>query len=172
MAKRKKVIKLTDKLILETVKEVVGEDVLPIVKFLKNRKNLSEFIISEKTCVEIHLVRNILYRLNQQNIASYTRKKDSKKGYYISYWTFEPKKIKDLLKVVHKRKLEKLKERLAIEEANRGTFYLCSNACTRVNFHDGIELSFKCPDCGELLYQQDNSRTIEYLRDRIKEMEA
>lgn len=172
MVQEKKKIKLTNKLIENTVAEAVGEDAIPIVNFLKDKQNISEFVISEKTDIEIHQVRNILYRLNQQNLASYKRKKDSKKGYYISYWTFEAKRIKDLLVTLHKKKLEVLKDRLAKEELNKGCFFMCSSACVRMSFHEGTEMNFKCPECGELLNQQDNSRTIEHLREKIKEMEA
>ena len=30
----------------------------------------------------------------------------------------------------------------------------------------------ECPECGELLNQQDNAKTIENLREKIKEMES
>jgi len=169
MAKK---IRLTNKVIEDILKEAVGEDVMPIVNFLKSRKNISEFIIAEKTKVEIHQVRNILYRMHSVNLASYKRKKDSKKGYYISYWTFHAKKVKDLLISMHKEKLDKLKTRLQKEEANKGCFFLCSNACSRLDFEQSTEVEFKCPECGTLLQQQDNTRTIDHLRDKIKEMEA
>ena len=168
MAKK---IRLTNKLIQETLIEAVGEDSLVIIEFLKNRKNISEFIIGEKTNIEIHQARNILYRLHNQNLANYKRKKDSKKGYYISYWTFNKKRIKDLVIEIHREKLLRLQERLNKEEKNKGCFFLCSNACARLDFDQSSELSFRCPECGSLLQQQDNERTIEHLRQKIKELE-
>ena len=165
-------MKITKKLVDETIHEAIGEDAMPIVKFLEGRKNVSEFVISEKTKVEIHRVRNVLYRLHEKNLASYKRKKDSQKGYYISYWTFNRKSIKDVVSTLQNTKLHKLKERLEHEELNEGCFFLCTNACVRMNFEQGTEVEFKCPECGNLLQQQDNSRTIEVLRDRLKEMEA
>lgn len=165
-------MRLTNQLIQSTITEVVGEDALAIVEYLKNRKNISEFIIAEKTETEIHRVRNILYRMQKLNLATYKRKKDSKKGYYISYWTFNPKRIKDLLVDMKKDKLDKLKERLSREEQNMNAFFICPNACVRLDFEQSTELGFRCPECGSLLMQQDNSRTIDYLRERIKEMET
>ncbi|MBI5392295.1 hypothetical protein HZA96_00360 [Candidatus Woesearchaeota archaeon] len=167
-----KKIRLTNKIIEDTLVEALGSDVMPIVNFLKSRKNISEFIVAEKTKVEIHQVRNILYRMHNQNLASYKRKKDSKKGYYISYWTFHQKKVKDLLLSMYKEKLGMLKQRLQKEEANKGCFFLCTNACSRLDFEQSTELEFKCPECGTLLQQQDNTRTIDHLRDKIKEIEA
>lgn len=169
MAKK---IRLTNKLIQETLIEAVGEDTLVVIDFLKNRKNISEFVISEKTKVEIHQVRNMLYRLHQRHLANYKRKKDSKKGYYISYWTFNKKRIKDLVLEIHREKLIKLKERLNKEEKNKGCYFLCANACARLDFDQSSELDFKCPECGSLLQQQDNERTIEHLRQKIRELET
>ncbi len=167
-----KKIRLTPKLNEEILIEVVGEDALPLIEFLKNRKNLSEFIIAEKTKIEIHQVRNILYRMHSQNLATYKRKKDSKKGYYISYWTYNAKRIKDLVLALHRQKLDRLLTRLEREEKNKGCFFLCVNACARLDFEQSSELSFKCPECGSLLNQQDNTRTIDHIKQQIKELEA
>ena len=166
-----KKIRLTNKLIQETLIEAVGEDTLVVIDFLKNRKNISEFVIGEKINVEIHQVRNMLYRLHQRHLATYKRKKDSKKGYYISYWTFNKKRIKDLVLEIHREKLLTLRERLVREEQNKGCFFLCSNACARLDFAQSSELDFRCPECGSLLQQQDNERTIEHLKQKIKELE-
>lgn len=165
-------MRMTNKMAQETIMNAVGEDALPIVDFLKNRKNISEFIIAEKTDIEIHQVRNILYRMHSMNLATYKRKKDSKKGYYISYWTYFAKRLKDVSGDLKKRRLEQLQERLAREESNKGCFFLCTNACARLDFEQSTELDFKCPECGALLNQQDNTRTIEVLKEKIKEMLA
>ncbi len=163
-------MKMTAKKTDDVIIQAIGEDALPLVAFLKTKKNISEFIIAEKTTLEIHVVRNILYRLHNLNLASYKRKKDSKKGYYISYWTFNQKRVKDVSTLLEKRRLEQLQDRLKREEANVGCFFLCANACSRLDFEQSTELDFKCPECGSLLAQQDNSRTIEVLREKISEI--
>jgi transcription initiation factor TFIIE subunit alpha len=163
-------MRITNQVVHDVVTEAVGEDAIPLVEFLKDKKNISEFIIAEKTKVEIHRVRNILYRMQRYNLATYKRKKDSKKGYYISYWTFNPKRIKDIITDNQKKKLDQYRERLMKEEANKNCFFICSNTCVRLDFDHATELSFKCPECGSLLQQQDNTRTIDYLKERIKEI--
>lgn len=165
-------MKVTNKLIQDIVSRVVGPEAMPLVEFLRQRKNISEFIIAEKTKTEIHLVRNLLYRLHSYNLAEYKRKKDSQKGYYISYWTFNSKRVKDVATNLTTKELEKLKERLVKEEQNKGNFYLCTNTCVRLNFDQCTDVEFKCPECGNLLSLQDNARTIEVLRERIREMET
>jgi len=165
-------MKITNTKIFDTVKEVVGEDSLKVVEFLKDKKNISDFKIAEKVKADIHEIRNILYRLYNHNLVTYYRKKDRQKGWYISYWTFNKKRIKDLMKNLHYSKIEKFTERLQVEEANRGNFFLCPNACVRVNFDKATDFEFKCPECGVVLNNQDNDKTIEFLRNKLIEIEA
>jgi len=163
-------MKITNTIIQDTVKEVVGEDSLKIIEFLKDKKNVSDFKIAEKVDRDIHEVRNILYRLYNHNLVTYYRKKDRQKGWYISYWTFEKKKIKEVLEKSRKDKLARYTVRLKEEEANVGNFYLCPNACVRVGFEKAFDLEYRCPECGNILNHQDNAKTIDFLKTKIKEL--
>ena len=156
------------KLTEEVVTELVGEQALPIVDFLRGKTKISEFIIAEELEMEINETRNILYKLLEHNIVTFIRKKDRIKGWYICYWDLNEHMIPQLNAKMNGQKLEKMEERLAKE--NGGTFYLCTNACSRMDFDRAMEFEFKCPECGGLMSQQDNSRTIEFLKDRIKEL--
>jgi len=163
-------MRITNNKIYETVREVVGEDSLKVVEFLKDKRNISDFKIAEKIKTDIHEIRNILYRLYNHNLVSYYRKKDRQKGWYISYWTFNKKRIKDLMKHVHYSKIDKFTQRLEEEETNKGNIYLCPNACVRVNFEKATDFEFKCTECGNLLNHQDNEKTIAFLKNKLKEL--
>ena len=163
---------LTNKKIHEVISQVVGDEAIPIIQFLKDRKNVSEFKIADKVKYDMQKTRNLLYRLNSHNVATYIRKKDKKKGWYISYWTFNRKSVKDLIDSLKKDRLSKLKERLNKEEKSKGSFYICSKACARLDFDQATQFGFKCPECGSLLNMQDNSKTIENIKNRIKEIKA
>ena len=163
---------LTNKKMYDTVSEVAGGAAIKIVDFLKNKRNISEFIIADKTRLDMQTTRSILYRLNGHNVATYIRKKDRKKGWYISYWTFNRKGVKDLIRKLKKNKIGKLKEQLKKEESNRGNFFICSKACARLDFDQSADFEFKCPECGGLLNQQDNTKTIENIKQRIKELDS
>jgi len=162
---------LTNKKIYGLINEIAGEKAVPIIEYLKNRKNVSEFIIADKVKLDMQTTRNILYTLNSYNVATYIRRKDRKKGWYISYWTFNRKRVRELMDKLKRDKLEKLKEQLKKEEVNKGNFFICSKACARLDFEQATEFDFKCPECGNLLNQQDNSKTIENIRTRIQELE-
>ena len=125
-------MKLTNKLIEEVVIQVAGEDVVPLVKVLKNKKNVSEFKLAETIKQEVNKTRNMLYRLYDSNLVSFIRKKDKKKGWYIYYWTFDTKRIKYLSNSLKRKRLVKLKERL--EREKEGKFYACENKCIRLDF--------------------------------------
>ena len=161
---------LSTKKLHEVVKEVAGEDAIKIIGFLKDKKNVSEFIISEKTRLDMQTTRHILYTLHGYNVASYIRKKDRQKGWYISYWTFNRSKVKDLIIRLKKEKLDRLKDQLKREEDNRDNFYICAKACVRVDFDQAFNMEFKCPECGSILNLQENTKTITNIKEKIKEL--
>jgi transcription initiation factor TFIIE subunit alpha len=162
-------MKLSNKLIEDVVSEVSGADVIPLVKALKNRKDVSEFKIADELKQEINLTRNMLYRLYDFNLVSFIRKKDKKKGWYIYYWTFNSKNITYLLKDLKKKKLERLKERLKREKGV--DFYTCGNGCIRLDFEQATDFEFKCPECGSLLDLEDNSKKIDEIKKEIIKLE-
>ena len=151
------------------VGHVAGEDVIPLVAYLKNKKNISEFIIADELDTEINKIRNMLYRLQQANLVSFTRKKDKIKGWYVYYWTFDPHKIQGMTEKIKKDLTERLKDRLKREEAS--VFYKCPNLCIRLDFDQAIGFNLKCPECGEILNQEDNTQEIQNLKVRIVELE-
>ncbi len=161
--------KITSKIVEEIVSEVAGEDVLPLVKALRNKSNVSEFKLADSIKKEINLTRNMLYRLYDNNLVSFIRKKDKKKGWYIYYWTFNQKRIKDLASDIKKRKVERLNERLQREKTTQ--FYICANKCVRLDFEQSHDFNFKCPECGQLLDLEDNSKKIKELETDLERLE-
>jgi transcription initiation factor TFIIE subunit alpha len=164
-------MKKSNDAMIELVKLVVGEDVVPLVVYLQDRKNISEFKIAETINMEVNATRNMLYRLHNLNLVTYTRKKDRVKGWYISYWTFNKRRVKDLMKDTKKEEISKLKERLEKEETNMNSYFMCPNLCTRLDFEQATDFEYKCPECGQLLKQQDNTKTIAHIKDKIKQLE-
>lgn len=162
-------MKITKKVLEQAIIEVAGEDVLPLVRAMGTKKNISEFKLAEKIKIEINQTRNMLYRLYNSNLVSFIRKKDKTKGWYIYYWTFNKNRISELVKSTKKKKLEKAKERLTRERSSQ--FFGCSNKCIRLDFEQATDFQYKCPECGELLQQEDNAQKIKNLEKEIKELE-
>lgn len=162
-------MKLSNKIIEDVISEVAGEDVLPLVKSLKNKSNVSEFKLADDVKQEINLVRNMLYRLYDSNLVSFIRRKDKKKGWYIYYWTFNNNRIKYLAVDLKKKRFEKLKERIQREMSSH--FFICDNQCMRLDFDQATNFSFKCPECGDLMVQDDNTKIIDDIKKEMKELE-
>ncbi|MBW2986555.1 hypothetical protein KY333_04260 [Candidatus Woesearchaeota archaeon] len=159
-------MKIQRKLIEEVASRVAGEDVIPVVRALMNRRDVSEFALAEETNLEINLVRNMLYRLYNANLVTSIKRKDKKKGWYIYYWTLNHPRFQYLSKDIMKNRLIQLKERLAREKSSH--FYLCGRSCIRLNFEQATDFEFKCPECGDLLYQDDNAKKIKEIEKEIK----
>jgi transcription initiation factor TFIIE subunit alpha len=164
-------MKHSEQKVEEAIRELIGEDVIPIVEFLKGKENISEFVISENIGIEVNKIRNILYRMHTHHVVTYHRKKDRVKGWYISYWTLNSRRMQQIVDELKQKKLETMKEKLAREEENENAYFLCPQLCIRVDFDKATDFGFFCPECGSLLHQQDNSRTISNLKERIKGLE-
>lgn len=162
-------MKLTNKVMEEVVAEVAGEDVVPLFRALYKKKEVSEFKVAEKIGKEVNQARNMLYRLYHVNLVSSTRRKDKKKGWYIYYWTFKPQGIKPLLKSMRKKQLDKLKTQLEKERGSQ--FYICVERCVRLDFEKATEFEFKCPECGQIMDQEDNIKKINHLKKEKTKLE-
>ena len=162
-------MKLSNKLVEDVVIEVAGEDVIPLIKFLKNKKNISEFKLAESLTKEVNIVRNMLYRLYHANLVTFTRRKDKKKGWYIYYWTFKIKQIKFLAVNLKRKRVERLTDRLNREKDSQ--FFGCPNSCMRLDFDRAIGFDFKCPECDCIMEQESNAEKIKEIEQEIKALE-
>ncbi|MFP4119080.1 MAG: hypothetical protein ACLFTH_03430 [Candidatus Woesearchaeota archaeon] len=163
-------MKVSKERIQNVLKQVVPDsDAEQIIFYLRGKKNISEFIIAEELDLEIHRTRNLLYKLLDHNLVSFKRKKDKIKGWYICYWDFNEHNIPHMEEKLRLEKIQKLQKRL--EEEQSGFFYMCRFAHERQSFEEAFENDFKCPECGELMNQLNNERTIEFLKNKIAQLE-
>jgi transcription initiation factor TFIIE subunit alpha len=163
-------MRLSNIAIEEVITEVAGQDVIPLVMVLKNKKNVSEFKLADSIKQEVNITRNMLYRLYNSNLVSFIRKKDKKKGWYIYYWTLDLKRVRYLVSELKKKRLKQLKERL--ERESEGQFFICPNNCIRLDFDQAMNFEFKCPECGTIIEQEDNTELKRKLEGEIKELEG
>jgi len=148
------------------VEEVVGENAVPVAHFIVNTgENVSEFLIAEKLEVSINFIRTILYRLQENNLVTFMRKKDKKKGWYIYYWTFNKIQARVLITKLKEKRIDTLKKRLEIEAED---FLSCNRKCLRITFNNALENDFKCPECLGVLKQIDNKKQVESLKKELE----
>ena len=152
----------------EFITRHMGPEAIMVISELQKRRNVSEFTLAEKLKISINQFRNIIYKLDSFNLVSYTRRKDKQKGWYVYYWTFYPERLEKLYWWMKKKKLEHLKKRLELEQT--GSFYICPNKCIRVSSSEGMELSFRCNECGKILVE-DKTNALKNLTKEILGLE-
>jgi transcription initiation factor TFIIE subunit alpha len=160
-------MKFDKKLVDYVVTQLSGQECLKLVYYLKGKKNISEFIIAKALKQEINITRNQLYKLLDHHLITFIRKKDKEKGWYIYYWTFNLNQVPYAFWEIKKKRLSGLQDRFLRERHN--TFFSCKNSCIRLVFETALTYSYRCPECGELLEQQQNESII---KDIEKEMHA
>lgn len=162
-------MRLTQNKIEEILINLLGEESTSLIKYLIGKENVSEFDLANKIKKDIKIVRKMLYILYNHNLVSFTRKKDKQKGWYIYYWTLQPESIRFSYFKRKRELLERLKLRL--EEEKQELFFICPNECVRLNFDQAMEFEFHCPECGELVNQDDSKQKIHDLEKAIASLE-
>ena len=162
-------MRLTQKKIEEILLPILGEEGMPLVRQLSGKDNISEFELATKTKKDIKVIRKMLYLLYNQNLVSFTRKKDKIKGWYIYYWTLLPESIKYVYFKKKKETLAYLQQQL--EEEKKELFFSCPNKCVRLNFDQAMDFEFHCPECGALLVQDSSDKPLAALKTDIKKIQ-
>ncbi|MFX1488992.1 MAG: transcription factor [Promethearchaeota archaeon] len=146
---------ITDEDITENIKDrITGTDI--------------DFAPDDTEILKLNTVRKTLYKLYSEKLAQFRRIRDKSTGWFIYYWWHEFDLIEEILQEKKKIVESKLRERLSFEEENY--FFICKscqNSNIKFNFDEAFELNFRCPDCGNALEAQDNSKIIEFLKNKI-----
>ena len=162
-------MKLSNEDLIALLKQIGGDDAVSLVEYIRGKENVSEFKIADKLKCTVNEVRSVLYKLNENNLVIFTRKKDKKKGWYIYFWTFVDAKADALALKNKKERMDTLKMQLNKEEGN--LMFSCPRKCIRCNFENGMELQFKCPECESVLTQEDNTKRVGLLKKEFNELE-
>jgi len=158
------------KLLSEIVGNVVGKQGAEIVKILEGKKNVNEFIIARKLKLTINQTRNILYKLSDSGLASSTRKKDKRKGWYTYFWTLNTAKSLELLETNVKNEIDSLKNQLKNREQKR--YYVCNTCKTEVSEETALLHNFICSECGEVYALQEDKKILSDLNSKINRLSA
>jgi transcription initiation factor TFIIE subunit alpha len=149
---------MQEKLLFDLVEELAGEETGRIVPILFNKKNVNEFLIAKKMELTINQVRNILYKLSNFGLVSFSRKKDNKKGWYIYYWTLNTEKSLAMINNSLSKKVNELETELQRRETER--FFVCKPCGIEMDEAHALEHGFSCEECAEVYELADNSKII------------
>ncbi len=151
------------------MRELYGKEILPLVQLLKGKKNVNEFKIAEKLELTINQTRNMFYKLQDRGLINSTRKKDKKKGWYVYYWTFNDKEAKKL--IINHRNMKLHVLRRALSKEQEIVHFICKDNHVRIRYEEALEQDFRCPECGELLIEEDKDKILRRMKSDIKILE-
>jgi len=150
----------------DIVSDIAGESAVTIVDILYNKNNVNEFLISKKLDLTINQTRNILYKLSDEGLVSFIRKKDKKKGgWYTYFWTLDTGKALELLRTRVQEKLNRLTDDLNQKKVKR--FYYDPEVDVEYTEEEALEQGFISPETGGVLELRDNFAFVEGLEREV-----
>ncbi len=157
-------------LLKNVISSIAGQHASGIVDLLYEKKNVNEFLIAKKLKLTINQTRNILYKLADEGIVSFMRKKDKKKGgWYTYFWTLNAGKGLMKFREHLEKNVKEMSEQLNRKRTER--FYHCPNCNIESNEENALIYQYTCPECGEILQLKDKGKEIEHLEREIAKME-
>ncbi len=157
-------------LLKSMVAEIVGTQASNLVDFLYGKKNVNEFLIAKKLKLTINQTRNILYKLADEGIVGFIRKKDKKKGgWYTYFWTLDVGKGLLKFKEHLVKRIENLRNQVNLKKTER--FYHCVNCSIESNEETSLLYQYTCPECGEVLQLKDKGKEIENFEKELVRLE-
>lgn len=145
-------------LLKEIIVIIAGKQAEPIVDLLDGKKYVNEFIIAKKLDLTINQTRNILYKISDQGLVSFIRKKDKRKGWYTYFWKLEVIKCLEFLRISLLKKMEQINYQIRSRETKE--FYVCENCNIEFNEESALIYNFTCNECGNIVSRKDNTSVI------------
>ena len=155
-------------LLRDVVLMTAGKNASVIVDLLFDKKNVNEFLIAKKLNLTINQARNILYKLSDEGLVTFTRKKDKKKGWYTYFWTFNDDKALLILQKHIIKEIGSFEHQLKSREIKR--FYVCRTCNAEITEENAMLHNFICPECGEVYDLNDNKKAINEINSQINKL--
>ena len=161
---------MDEKLLKKIMFNFAGSDAEKLVELFSNKKNVNEFLIAKKLNLTINQTRNVLYKLADEGLVKFIRKKDLKKGgWYIYHWSLEIKKSVNKFRERILEKIKNLDGEIAAKHDKR--YYKCKNCDTEFNEEDALMQDYVCPECGEPLELKDLKSEINAIRAEVTKLQ-
>jgi len=156
------------KLLKEVIGEITGKPASEIVDLLFGKKDVNEFLIAKKLKLTINQTRDILYKLADNGLVSFTRKKDKRKGWYIYFWTLDILKSLELLENKLLKEIKHQGEQLKSRKTKR--FYFCKTCNVEVGEETALLNNFTCLECGQIYSLAENDKIIKEIENKINKL--
>lgn len=159
-----------DEALLSVIEEVGGAEAVKVTLALMQAGELTDEEVALKADLNLLVVRKLLYKLFDNQLALYRRASGKDGLWYTYYWRINKDNLEAIVKLKKRKVLEKLRMRLNYERSS--IFFNCPNhKHLHLAFEEALEKNFKCPKCQTSLNPYDNKHIIKFLEERIKELE-
>jgi transcription initiation factor TFIIE subunit alpha len=157
-------------LLKKSVVLVVGKPAEEIAILIHSKRPVNEFNVAKKMDLTINQTRNILYKLSDQGLVSFTRKKDKKKGWYTYFWKIEVMKSLVFLKGNLVKRIGQFQERIHSRESKQ--FFVCERCSIEFTEENALLRDFTCPECGGVFTVKDNTKVVRELNKHLDKFKA
>lgn len=159
------------KLLKNIIPRFTGQSSEKLIDLLYKKQNVNEFLIAKKMELTINQTRNMLYKLTDEGLIEFIRKKDKKKGgWYTYFWTLKTKRILQTAQRELNNELEKLQSELAQRKNER--FFYSSSIATEYTEEEAMLNDFTCPETGEVLEIREPKELLTNLQTQIGKLES
>jgi len=157
------------KLINDVMQSLAGKPANGLAEILYGKRDVNEFLIAKRINLTINQIRNILYKLLEAGIISFTRKKDKKKAWYTYFWTLDIVKSLEVLENMMKKERDNYKKQLTLREKRR--FYICKHCSIEVSEETALLNDFTCTECGNVYELNEDVKIITEIKNNIARTE-
>lgn len=159
---------MQEKLLIEVVEKVIGKQAKEAVNLLIGKRDVNEFLLAKKMNLTINQVRNILYKLANYGLVTFTRKKDKRKGWYTYFWTLSTKKSLELLDKTLLKEMDEIQTKLKNRENK--SFYICKNCRIEVSEEIALMQDYACQECGQIYELNQDDKLIKDLNKDLERL--
>jgi len=152
--------------IVKVAEGIGGKPSRDVAEILLGRHNVNEFLIAKKLNLTINQIRNILYRLSDFGVVSFTRKKDKKKGWYTYFWTINILRSLEVAESKVLKSIQGLEKQKSSREKKR--FYRCVPCQIEVSEENALLSNFSCTECGEVYTLSESNKILEEINNALK----
>jgi transcription initiation factor TFIIE subunit alpha len=152
---------------VELVGKMYGETARKVLRhIIESGGSAPEETIGRDAGVKSNEARRILQKLGNQAVLTCRGKKVGEK--VLHFWTINWKQVESFLINRLKKTREKLEILLKFEEEN--IIYECPVCGRKYTLDEAFDYEFKCPYDGEPLVEVERDKVIEFLKEKIREI--
>ena len=163
---RKKIVNFI--LAQEFLSKTAGDWAIKLVKICEKKgKGITDEEIGKSLKkLKITEIRTILNQLHYRGIATYTKTRNQKTGWYTYTWEIKPQRVAEIILEEQAESITKLEKQLKFQGGH--AFFSCSDKCSDLAFEIAAEYQFKCPECSKNMDLIDNKKFVLGLQKKIK----